>query len=47
MLSLIGAKRKILVSTLFTVVGNGTTWDRFEPRTENQKIKLKNMNFVF
>ena len=30
------------------VAGNGATWDRFEPRAENQKNKIqKNLNFVF
>ena len=33
---------------LVKVVGNGDTWERFEPRTKLKKSKIqKTLNFVF
>ena len=29
------------------VVGNGAIWDRFEPRTENEKIKIQKIGILF
>ena len=42
------ADRWFVKSKCGEVVGNGATWDRFEPRTEKKKTEIqKTLNFFF